>query len=497
MITLIKQKKELLIIVLFSCFISFISFGSSPIVYNNACDTNVFVIMGRALASGKIVYKDIFDHKGWYLYLFYALGALISNNSELGIYFVESLFFVLESILIFKITSLFLNEQNSLIATFCMIFLGTFKHIGLYRGTTEGFVVLFNYISIYYLLKYCKTRDLINSMHPPIYMLIHGICVGIAFGIKANYILMWIPIPIFVIYDLLRHKMFYLAIKNVLFGLCGVLISWCPMIIYAFSTDSFRDMYFCSIKFNMLYSSDNSGVLYMLNHILQSDAILIILIIFLASLFSIIISHQLDKDSKICFVFMAILVLFGCLIGGRVYSHYFLCIVPFCVFFVVELFGNRKINKIIHSINPLIIIVGIMILFLLINKSLVNNIIESRAINNSNDLIKTIQTSIDNIETASVLSTGNNADMYINLGILPKEKYFYIPSISYSSFPDAIDSQVSSIINNDIDILIINGNNGHSIYGIDTIDPLVWSALDSRYHIIYDDENTLVYQKNK
>ena len=102
----------------------------------------------------------------------------------------------------------------------------------------------------------------------------------------------------------------------------------------------------------------------------------------------------------------------------------------------------------------------------------------------------------DSIGTASVLSTGNNADIYIKLGVLPKEKYFYVPSISYELFPDAIDSQVSSIINSNIDILVINGNNSHSIYEIDEIDSLLWSTLSSSYHIIYNDENTLVYQKN-
>lgn len=496
MVKLIKQKKELLIVILFSFFISFISFGSSPIVYNNSCDTNVFIIMGRALASGKVVYKDLFDHKGWYLYLFYALGSIISNNSELGIFFIESLLFVLESVFIQKIANLFLNKENSLIATFYMIFLGVFKHIGLYRGTTEGFAILFSYISIYYLLKYCKSRDSLNYMHPPLYMMIHGICVGIAFGIKANYILMWIPIPIFVIYDLLRHKSFILLIKNIIFGFFGVLISWCPMLLYAFLTNSIRDMYFGSIGFNMLYSSDNNGKLYILKNIINSNAILTILILFLFSLISIIISQQLNTDSKICILFMAILVLFGCLIGGRVYSHYFLCIVPFCIFFVVELLGKRTINIIIHSIKPITIIFGMVISYLLINNSLIKNIIEFHTIDNSSDLIKSIQVSVDNIETASVLSTGNNADIYVKLGVLPKEKYFYVPSISYELFPDAIDSQVSSIINSSIDILVINGNNSHSIYEIDEIDSLLWSAISSSYHIIYNDENTLVYQKN-
>ena len=193
---------------------------------------------------------------------------------------------------------------------------------------------------------------------------------------------------------------------------------------------------------------------------------------------------------------MAILVLFGCLIGGRVYSHYFLCIVPFCIFFVVELLGKRTINIIIHSIKPITIIFGMVISYLLINNSLIKNIIEFHTIDNSSDLIKSIQVSVDNIETASVLSTGNNADIYVKLGVLPKEKYFYVPSISYELFPDAIDSQVSSIINSSIDILVINGNNSHSIYEIDEIDSLLWSTLSSSYHIIYNDENTLVYQKN-
>lgn len=41
-------------------------------------DSSVYVVMGRAMKHGKIMYKEIFDHKGLYMYFLNYIAALIS-----------------------------------------------------------------------------------------------------------------------------------------------------------------------------------------------------------------------------------------------------------------------------------------------------------------------------------------------------------------------------------------------------------------------------------
>ena len=49
-----------------------------------------------------------------------------------------------------------------------------------------------------------------------------------------------------------------------------------------------------------------------------------------------------------------------------------------------------------------------------------------------------------NIKT--VLAVNNNAVIYNSFGVIPQDKYFYLPSISYSKFPEPVDSQAESIL---------------------------------------------------
>ena len=46
----------------------------------------------------------------------------------------------------------------------------------------------------------------------------------------------------------------------------------------------------------------------------------------------------------------------------------------------------------------------------------------------------------------SVLVSGNYAVMYLALGVVPQEKYFYVPATKYEAFPEPVDHQVSSIL---------------------------------------------------
>lgn len=63
---------------------------SSPLYATNFwTDTNIYFTVGRGMLSGLMPYRDLFDHKGPLLYAIYALGALVSDSSFLGVFLLE------------------------------------------------------------------------------------------------------------------------------------------------------------------------------------------------------------------------------------------------------------------------------------------------------------------------------------------------------------------------------------------------------------------------
>ena len=69
-----------------------IATSSSPLYATNFwTDTNIYFTIGRGMHHGLVPYRDLFDHKGPLLYLIYALGALISEKSFLGVFCLQVL----------------------------------------------------------------------------------------------------------------------------------------------------------------------------------------------------------------------------------------------------------------------------------------------------------------------------------------------------------------------------------------------------------------------
>ena len=81
---------------LFSMILSAIYIGlgskSSPLYpLNDWVDINCFFTMGRGILDGLVPYRDLYEQKGPVLYLVYALLALFSRDSYVGVYLLEVL----------------------------------------------------------------------------------------------------------------------------------------------------------------------------------------------------------------------------------------------------------------------------------------------------------------------------------------------------------------------------------------------------------------------
>ena len=92
MITQANEKKILMGIgFVFVIAMVFCSSFTSPLYPNYyGDDSAVFVLIGKAIVNGKIVYKDLFDHKGPILFFIEAIGYSISERT--GIWIIQCIF---------------------------------------------------------------------------------------------------------------------------------------------------------------------------------------------------------------------------------------------------------------------------------------------------------------------------------------------------------------------------------------------------------------------
>ncbi len=93
-------------------------------------------------------------------------------------------------------------------------------------------------------------------------------------------------------------------------------------------------------------------------------------------------------------------------------------------------------------------------------------------------------------ENERVLVTGNYAMFYDNFGVIPHEKYFYIPTNEYSAFPEPVDSHVASILSGVNDVIIIMGSSGEKeIYPETGKSSEIKEFLDSHYDLLHYEED--------
>lgn len=86
-----ERHAAMLLALLCSLLALLIATTSSPLYAANFwTDTNLYFTIGRGMTEGLMPYRDLFDHKGPLIFVLYAIGALVSDTSFLGVFLLEA-----------------------------------------------------------------------------------------------------------------------------------------------------------------------------------------------------------------------------------------------------------------------------------------------------------------------------------------------------------------------------------------------------------------------
>lgn len=424
-------KLHLLILAITAIITITIMSASSPIYpFNTWDDANAYFTIGKSIWKDLVPYKDLFDHKGPFLYLIYALATLISSNSFIGIYFIEIISCFVFLFFSYKILRLFLPKAIHLIPFMSlMLFSSTAFERG---GGTEEFSLPFFAFALYVLIKGLKEEKLPS----PKECLAIGITSGLVFWMKFNLVTFYIGWIIAPVVLSIKKKQLAELFKRICFIIAGVLISTIPFLIYHLITNSVSDLFSIYLYLNIFgYSEPGDGVFVirlvkalangfykMFKYSISSSILLVLGIVF-----------GFLKENK--YVVLSQLSMFVCLFlgvyaNGRDYEYYPFIFSVFAVFGLVAViyFVENKLKKDFSKlIKIFLVILALILTFPAPNMYLLAH--------KKSDLPHyKVKEVIDNsgIENPTLLNYGMlDAGFYTTTGIVPNTKYYYCPNVSY------------------------------------------------------------------
>lgn len=488
-----KSKKNNLMIyaffLLYAGIVMLLCAGSSPIIQYLSPDSSIFYVVGRSMENGTVLYKEIADHKGFYLFAINWLGALLTPNSMNGLFCVEIVFAWIKLIFVYKTAKLFIEENGKAILS-SMLFLAISTNFFSWNtgNLGEQFALAFWLISLYIMALYMEVNRKEGRVteHTPKFMFIHGACACVVLFIQANLIAMWIPFGIGLAVILFKNKYVQNFYKNLVALLAGVVVVMLPVVIYGLVNKCIEDMYYVMFEINFLYSADGRigkpVAEYVRELFLQPSGGVIIM-----AAIGVCIACQYYKKVYFTVTFWA-MFLFSLLcmsVSLNANPIYYTTYFPFCVPLCVGILRKVKLpNKYMLAVSG----IGILLVTVVVNLQLVKKVFNIGTSGYAYESAYQMRELIKNKED-KVLVLGDS--LYYNCtGTLPHVKYFTIfaGGLRYETFPYCIDEQYNSLLSGENDYIIVAfKDDGYTFFGgYEGKDENMNAFLDEYYTCILD-----------
>ena len=152
----IKKYKEYAFLFIVVFILCLLTLYSSPLYKGLPdIDSSVFQVMGKGMLEHKIIYRDLFDHKGPIVYIINAMGFFINN--KYGLFIIEFIIFYIGTIFVYKTSRIVLSKKLSIIVNLLYMLI-SFRYF--YGGNyTEEYAITFMSIAMYFIIKASLNQD--------------------------------------------------------------------------------------------------------------------------------------------------------------------------------------------------------------------------------------------------------------------------------------------------------------------------------------------------
>lgn len=475
----------LLCLITSACLL-FIASRSSPLYpFNDWTDVNTFFTVGKGMLVGKVLYRDLFDHKGPFLYLIYGIASLISNKTFLGIYILESISFSIFLFFCARTLSLFLDQATTLLSlpilAAAILNLRSFA----YGGTAESLTFPFLMASLFLFTKHFKL--VYPKPHPLKWCFIIGVLAGCVLWTKFSFLGFWLGWIIILLISALVQNQFVHIFKFIALFCAGMLAATLPWIVYFGIHKAIADWVDAYFVVNLTsYARELS-----LGEILQTaiDSYqrhlqlnpLAIGLMTLGILFFSTLRHLIKSWWFSLGLILSIgLLALGIYAGGRDYIYYFLIFAPFLIFGFIEL--AHRYQTYVRAIKSKLVFT------LLLITSLVISFAYTFRFNRNTDFRLMEKQELAQVQFAKIINQNENASLlnygfqdsgfYTAASIVPNVKYFQKYNFEYGNFPINMDEQRRYIREKLADYVVIRYVSGEQSNDLDS------NLLNENYQLI-------------
>ena len=231
--------------------------------FMDGVDQNCFMTVGKGMMNGLVPYRDLFEQKGPLLYFLHGLAWLISKDTWIGVYILESLFLGVFLWYYWKIWNLYGERRWSMAWMPLLALLVTVTSSFASGDNVEEYCIALMAVSMYDYLKYLRDYPANGGHMERRTLLINGTLAGCVLWMKYIMLGFWFAWMATVFFCLILQKKWKEAFLDCVWFLAGMLgIATIPWVIYFGIHGAIGDWLYAYFYCNIFaYSSDSASIL--------------------------------------------------------------------------------------------------------------------------------------------------------------------------------------------------------------------------------------------
>ncbi len=226
-----------------------VMFRSSPAIWTMPPrDASVFFYIGEGILQGEIPYRDIWDHKAPLVYYISALGLILGQGSQWGVFALQTLLIAVAGFGSFRLMQRQLSLPDALVGT--LVFYLMLARID--KGYVPELYAITAQVGIFYILHLLVTHN--NRTHFAAVAL--GVCTAALFLLKPNLVGAGAAAALCI---LLYARSANLRVPVIaLLSILGFIIPIALVALYFALHNALNDLTEAAFVFNSAYSTVNS-----------------------------------------------------------------------------------------------------------------------------------------------------------------------------------------------------------------------------------------------
>lgn len=216
-------------------------------------DSAVFQLLGRAWANGKVIYRDLFDHKGPLIFFIDMLGERLSPGRT-GIILLQAVFGCATAFGLYETARLRFSPMASLgLALGSLFCLVTWYGDG--GNMTEEYCLPFLTWSLYFVVRYGLAPE---GDHPPLWAALYGAAFAACVLTRLTNAICLSVWVLCIVVHLVVSKRYQNLLKNAAGFLAGFLLLTLPFVVYFAANGALGAFWFGTIGMNVSVADANT-----------------------------------------------------------------------------------------------------------------------------------------------------------------------------------------------------------------------------------------------